>query len=43
MITIPDIANATAIQIIFSVLSIVTLATAFLTITAKNRCTTLFI
>jgi len=36
MIHIPDIANATAIQILFSVLSIITLATAFLTIYSRN-------
>jgi NADH-quinone oxidoreductase subunit J len=36
MIHIPDIANATTIQILFSVLSVVTLATAFLTIYSKN-------
>ena len=36
MIHIPDLANATAIQIIFCVLSIITLATAFLTIFSRN-------
>jgi NADH-quinone oxidoreductase subunit J len=36
MIQIPDIANATPIQILFCILSIVTLATAFLTIYSKN-------
>jgi NADH-quinone oxidoreductase subunit J len=36
MIHIPDIANATVIQIIFSILSIITLATAFLTIYSRN-------
>jgi len=36
MIHIPDIANATAIQILFSILSIITLATAFLTIYSRN-------
>jgi len=36
MINIPDIANATPIQILFCILSVVTLATAFLTIYSKN-------
>jgi NADH-quinone oxidoreductase subunit J len=36
MIQIPDLANATAIQIIFSVLAFITLATAFLTIYSRN-------
>jgi NADH-quinone oxidoreductase subunit J len=36
MIHIPDIANANAIQILFCVLSVITLATAFLTIYSKN-------
>lgn len=36
MIQIPDIANATPIQILFCILSVVTLATAFLTIYSKN-------
>jgi NADH-quinone oxidoreductase subunit J len=36
MIHIPDIANATSIQILFSVLSIITLATAFLAIYSKK-------
>ena len=36
MIHIPDIANATPIQILFCVLSVITLATAFLTIYSKN-------
>ena len=36
MINIPDFANATPIQILFVVLSVVTLATAFLTIYSKN-------
>ena len=36
MINIPDIANATPIQILFCVLSVITLATAFLTIYSKN-------
>lgn len=36
MIQIPDIANATPIQIIFCVLSLITLATAFLTIYSRN-------
>jgi len=36
MIHIPDLANATAIQIIFSILAIITLATAFLTIYSRN-------
>ncbi len=36
MIQIPDIANATTIQIIFCVLAFITLATAFLTIYSKN-------
>jgi len=36
MIQIPDIANATPIQILFCVLSVITLATAFLTIYSKN-------
>ncbi|KIA84831.1 MULTISPECIES: NADH-quinone oxidoreductase subunit J [unclassified Flavobacterium] len=36
MIHIPDLANATPIQIIFCVLSIITLATAFLTIFSRN-------
>jgi NADH-quinone oxidoreductase subunit J len=36
MIQIPDIANASLIQIIFCVLAFITLATAFLTIYSKN-------
>jgi NADH-quinone oxidoreductase subunit J len=36
MINIPDVANATPIQILFCILSVVTLATAFLTIYSKN-------
>ena len=36
MIQIPDLANATPIQILFCVLSVITLATAFLTIYSKN-------
>jgi len=36
MINIPDIANATPIQILFCVLSVITLATAFLTIYSRN-------
>lgn len=36
MIHIPDFANATPIQIIFSVLALITLATAFLTIFSRN-------
>ncbi len=36
MIHIPDIANATPIQILFCVLAFITLATAFLTIYSKN-------
>lgn len=36
MIQIPDIANATPVQILFCVLSVITLATAFLTIYSKN-------
>jgi len=36
MIHIPDIANATPIQILFSVLSLVTLSTAFLAIYSKK-------
>jgi NADH-quinone oxidoreductase subunit J len=36
MIHIPDLANVTLIQIIFCVLSVITLATAFLTIYSKN-------
>jgi NADH-quinone oxidoreductase subunit J len=36
MIHIPDLANATPIQIIFCILSIITLATAFLTIFSRN-------
>ncbi len=36
MIHIPDLANATPIQILFCILSIVTLATAFLTIYSRN-------
>lgn len=36
MIHIPDIANATPIQILFCILSVITLATAFLTIYSKN-------
>ena len=36
MINIPDFANATPIQILFCILSVVTLATAFLTIYSKN-------
>ncbi|MBP6558466.1 MAG: NADH-quinone oxidoreductase subunit J [Flavobacterium sp.] len=36
MIHIPDIANATPIQILFCILAFITLATAFLTIYSKN-------
>lgn len=36
MIHIPDLANATPIQILFCILSVITLATAFLTIYSKN-------
>lgn len=36
MIHIPDLANATPIQILFCVLAVITLATAFLTIYSKN-------
>ena len=36
MIQIPDLANATPIQIIFCILSFITLATAFLTIYSRN-------
>jgi NADH-quinone oxidoreductase subunit J len=36
MIQIPDIANATTIQIVFCVLSLITLATAFLAIYSKK-------
>ena len=36
MIHIPDLANATPIQIVFCVLSVITLATAFLTIYSRN-------
>jgi NADH-quinone oxidoreductase subunit J len=36
MIHIPDIANATPIQILFCVLAFITLATAFLTIYSRN-------
>lgn len=36
MIHIPDLANATSIQILFSILSLITLATAFLTIYSRN-------
>ena len=36
MIHIPDFANATLIQILFCVLSVITLATAFLTIYSRN-------
>lgn len=36
MIHIPDIANATLVQIIFCVLGFITLATAFLTIFSRN-------
>ncbi len=36
MINIPDIANATPIQILFCILSVITLATAFLTIYSRN-------
>ena len=36
MIQVPDLANATPIQILFCVLAIITLATAFLTIYSKN-------
>jgi NADH-quinone oxidoreductase subunit J len=36
MIHIPDVANATPIQILFCILSVITLATAFLTIYSKN-------
>lgn len=36
MINIPDLANATPIQILFCILSVITLATAFLTIYSRN-------
>lgn len=36
MIHIPDLANATPIQILFCILSLITLATAFLTIYSRN-------
>jgi NADH-quinone oxidoreductase subunit J len=36
MIHIPDIANATPLQILFCILSVITLATAFLTIYSRN-------
>lgn len=36
MIHIPDLANATPIQILFCILSVITLATAFLTIYSRN-------
>jgi NADH-quinone oxidoreductase subunit J len=36
MIHIPDIANATTLQILFSILSIITLGTAFMTIYSRN-------
>jgi NADH-quinone oxidoreductase subunit J len=36
MIHIPDIANATPVQILFCILSVITLATAFLTIYSRN-------
>ena len=36
MINIPDLANATPVQILFCILSVITLATAFLTIYSKN-------
>ena len=36
MIQVPDLANATPIQILFCVLAVITLATAFLTIYSKN-------
>jgi NADH-quinone oxidoreductase subunit J len=36
MIHIPDFANATLVQIIFCILSVITLATAFLTIYSRN-------
>ena len=36
MIHIPDLANATLIQILFCILSVITLATAFLTIYSRN-------
>jgi NADH-quinone oxidoreductase subunit J len=36
MIQIPDLANATPVQILFCILSVITLATAFLTIYSKN-------
>jgi NADH-quinone oxidoreductase subunit J len=36
MINIPDLANATLIQILFCVLAVITLATAFLTIYSRN-------
>ena len=36
MIQIPDLSNATEIQIFFSILSIITIAAAFLTIYSKN-------
>jgi NADH-quinone oxidoreductase subunit J len=36
MIHIPDLANATPVQILFCILSVITLATAFLTIYSRN-------
>ena len=36
MIQMPDLANATPIQILFSILALITLATAFLTIYSRN-------
>ncbi len=36
MIHIPDVANATPVQILFCVLAVITLATAFLTIYSRN-------
>lgn len=36
MIQIPDIANATLVQIIFCILSVITLATAFMTIYSRK-------
>jgi NADH-quinone oxidoreductase subunit J len=36
MIQIPDLANATPVQILFCILAVITLATAFLTIYSRN-------
>jgi NADH-quinone oxidoreductase subunit J len=36
MIHIPDLANATPVQILFCILAVITLATAFLTIYSRN-------